>query len=89
MFKIKEIVKTSGKGRAAGWDSITGVVTQVLENSLIVQWNRCAVQDGMPFNELVSSGEFAEAVPHVCRELHAGENGLTAGKLFTTNDEKP
>lgn len=60
MFKVKEIVKTSGRGRTAGWDEQTGTVTKVLENTVLVQWHNLAVVDEMEFDELISTGEFAD-----------------------------
>ena len=65
MFRIKEIVKTSGKGRTADWPEQVGTVTMVTAGSVFVQWHDCAVEDEMSFGELVSTGAFNDIVPVV------------------------
>jgi hypothetical protein len=57
MFKVKEIVKTSGKGRTADWDEQIGIVTKVLENTVLMQWHNLAIEDEMGFDQLVPTGE--------------------------------
>jgi hypothetical protein len=69
MFSIKEIVKPSGKGRTADWPDNSGVVTRVTQESVFVQWLDCAVEDEMKFDELTSTGTFADKVPIVVAEL--------------------
>jgi hypothetical protein len=65
MFKVKEIVKPSGKGRTSSWEeNLRGTVTQVLETTVCVQWHDSAVEDELEFCELFSTGEFADEVPH-------------------------
>lgn len=81
MFKVKEIVKTSGKRRTATWGEQYGTVAKVLENTVLVQWDNCAVQDEMHFDELISTGEFAEQIPHNYRKLRVGKNEITADTL--------
>lgn len=81
MFKVKEIVKTSGKGRTADWDEQIGTVTKVLENTVLVQWHKLAVVDEMEFDELVSTGEFVEQVLSNYRKLFISGDEITANKL--------
>jgi hypothetical protein len=69
MFQVKEIVKPSGKGRTADWPEHLGTVTKVTTHSVFVQWHDCAVEDEMKFDELVSTGTFADNVPVVVAEL--------------------
>ena len=69
MFRIKEIVKPSGKGRTADWPEFPGTVTKVTAESVFVQWRDCAVEDEMNFDELVFTGTFNEIVPVVAAEL--------------------
>lgn len=69
MFQIKEIVKTSGKGRTVNWPENVGTVTKVTEESVFVQWHDCALEDEMHFDELVSTGAFADKIPVVVAEL--------------------
>ena len=76
MFRVKEIVKTSGKGRTADWPEQVGTVTGVTAGSVFVQWHDCAVEDEMDYSELVSTGAFNDAVPVVFAVL-------------TPPDEKP
>ena len=53
-------VKPSGKGRTVDWPENLGTVTRVTKASVFVQWHDCAVEDEMNFDELVSTGTFAE-----------------------------
>ena len=76
MIQVKEIVKPSGKGRTADWPQDLGTVTKVTENSVFVQWHDCAVEDELKFDEVVSTGTFAEIIPIVVAE-------------FSPPDEKP
>ena len=69
MFQIKEIVKPSGNGRTADWPKHVGTVTKVTKESVFVQWHDCAVEDEMKFDEIVSTGKFADKVPVVVAEL--------------------
>ena len=69
MFRIREIVKPSGKGRTADWPEHIGTVTKVTAGSVFVQWHDCAVEDEMKFDELVSTGTFNDIVPVVVAEL--------------------
>jgi hypothetical protein len=69
MFRIKEIVKPSGKERTADWPMHAGTVTKVTAESVFVQWHDCAVEDEMNFDELVSTGTFKDMVPIVVAEL--------------------
>lgn len=69
MFRIKEIVKPSGKGRTADWPEHLGTVARVTKESVFVQWHDCAVEDEMNFDELVSTGAFDVNVPAVVAEL--------------------
>ena len=69
MFRIKEIVKPSGKGRTADWPENVGTVTKVMQETVLVQWHDCAVEDEMSFDELISTGTFADKVPIVVAEL--------------------
>lgn len=87
MFRIKETVKPSGKGRTAGWGEIYGTITEVRESSVIVQWQDMAVEDEMGFDELIATGEFAEKVPRNYRRLNGDENHSTAGTLFIAEDD--
>lgn len=73
MFRIKEIVKPSGKGRTADWPEHVGTVTKVTIESVFVQWHGCAVEDEMNFDELVSTGAFDDIVAVVVAELPASE----------------
>jgi len=47
MFQVKEIVKTSGKGRTADWPEHIGTVTRLTKESVFVQWHNYAVEDGV------------------------------------------
>ena len=88
MFKTKETVKPSGKGRTNGWGEIYGTITRVLEKSVIVQWHDTAVEDEMLFDELISTGEFASKVPRNYREIGDKiENGSTVDKLLNVKDD--
>jgi hypothetical protein len=69
VFQIKEIVKPSGKGRTACWPKDLGTVTKVTDNSVFVQWHNCAVEDELKFDEVVSTGTFADKIPVVVAEL--------------------
>jgi len=69
MFRVKEIVKPSGKGRTADWLEHPGTVTKVTAESVFVQWHDCAVEDEMNFDELVSTGTFNDIVPVVVAEF--------------------
>ena len=69
MFRIKEIVKPSGKGRAADWWKYSGTVSKVTKGSVLVRWHDCAVEDEMNSDELVSTGTFNDSVPVVVVEL--------------------
>lgn len=69
MFQVKEIVKPSGKGRTKDWPKNLGVVTRVTQDSVFVQWQNCAVEDDLKFDEVISTGAFAEKVPNVVAEL--------------------
>lgn len=87
MFKVKVIVAPSGKGRAAKWGEIKRTVTKVLKQTVIVQWQDCAVEDEMKFDEVVPTGRFAAAIPRICRALRATDDAATAGELLTVTDE--
>jgi hypothetical protein len=69
MFQVKEIVKTSGKGRTADWPEHIGTVTSVTKESVFVQWDNYAVEDEMSFDELFSTRTFADKLPVVVAEL--------------------
>ena len=69
MFRIKEIVKPSGKGRTADWPERIGTLTRVTKESVFVQWHDCAVEDEMNSDELTSTGTFNDIVPVVVAEL--------------------
>jgi len=69
MFRIKEVVKPSGKGRTADWLEHTGTVTRVTKESVSVQWHDCAVEDEMKSDELASTGTINDIVPGVVAEL--------------------
>jgi hypothetical protein len=69
MFRIKEIVKPSGRGRTADWSKHIGTVTKVMAESVFVQWHDCAIEDEMNFDEIVSTGTFNDIVPVVVAEL--------------------
>ena len=73
MFQIKEIVKPSGKGRTVEWPEHFGTISRVTAESVFVQWHDCAVEDEMTFDELVSTGTFADKVPVVVAELSPAE----------------
>jgi hypothetical protein len=45
MFFVGEVVKPSGRGRAASWDGMLGTVTRVEGTSVFVQWHESAVED--------------------------------------------
>ena len=62
MFRTKEIVKTSGRGRT-DWPEQVGTVTKVTAGSVFVQWHDCAVEDEMDCDERVSTGTFNDIVP--------------------------
>jgi hypothetical protein len=86
MFKVKEIIKTSGRGRTASWEEQTGTVTKVLESTVLVQWHDSAVEDEMKFDELISTGEFTDQVPNNYRRLCISEDEIVADMLVTIND---
>jgi len=69
MFRVKEIVKTSGKGRTADWPEQVGTVTGVTAGSVFVQWHDCAVETEMNYGELVSTGAFNDIVSAVVADL--------------------
>jgi hypothetical protein len=69
MFRIREIVKPSGKGRTAEWPEHIGTVTSVTKESVFVQWHDCTFEDEMNSDELVSTGTFNDIVPVVVAEL--------------------
>ena len=69
MFRIKEIVKPSGKGRTADWPEQHGTVSKVTVESVFVQWHDYAVEDEMSFDELISTHTFADKLPVVVAEL--------------------
>ena len=69
MFQVKEIVKTSGKGRTADWPDHIGTVTRITKESVFVQWHNYAVEDEMSFDELISTRTFADKLPVVVAEL--------------------
>ena len=69
MFRIKEIVKPSGKGRTADWPEHLGTVTRVTKESVFVQWHDCAVEDEMSLDELASTGTFDDDVPTLVAEV--------------------
>jgi hypothetical protein len=69
MFQVKEIVKTSGKGRTADWPEHIGTVTRVTKESVFVQWHKYAVEDEMSFDELISTRTRADKLPVVVAEL--------------------
>ena len=73
MFQIKEIVKPSGNGRTVDWPENLGTVTKVTKVSVFVQWHDCAVEDEMTFDELVSTGTFADKIPVLVAELSPAE----------------
>ena len=73
MFQIKEIVRPSAKGRTADWPKDQGTVTKVTDSSVFVQWHDCAVEDELKFDEVVSTGNFADKVPIVVAKLSALE----------------
>ena len=73
MFRVKEIVKTSGRGRTADWPEQVGTVTSVTAGSVFVQWHDCAVEDEMNCDELVSTGAFNDVVPVVFAVLRPPE----------------
>ena len=84
MFKIKEIVKPSGRGRTSSWEKdLRGTVTEVLETTVRVQWHDSAVGDEMECCELVSTSECAGKVAQIYRELITDENDSGAGDLLT------
>lgn len=87
MFKVKEIVKTSGRGRTASWDELTGTVTEVLETTVLVQWHNLAVEDEMKFDELVSTGEFADQVLSNYRRISINGNEITADSLVAIEEK--
>lgn len=87
MFKAKEIVKTSGKRRTATWGEQYGTVAKVLENTVLVQWHNCAVQDEMQFDELVSTGKFAPEIPQNYRKICLSGNEITADTLLTNYEQ--
>jgi hypothetical protein len=73
MFRVKEVVRPSGKDRTAGWPRQAGTVTKVMADSVFVQWDDCAVEDEMTFDELVSTGTFSDIVPVVVAGLPPGK----------------
>lgn len=87
MFIVKEIVKTSGKGRTAGWGEQYGTVVKALENTALVQWRDSAVEDEMQFDELVSTGEFAPEIPQNYRRICLSGNEITADTLLTNYEQ--
>jgi hypothetical protein len=76
MFQIKEIVKPSGNGRTVDWPETFGTVTKVTKESIFVHWHDSAVEDEMNFDELVSTGTFADKIPVVVAELPLKLSGL-------------
>jgi len=87
MFKLKEIVKISGKGRTAAWGEQHGTVVEVMESTVLVQWHNSAVVDEMEFDELISTGEFANQAPNNYRRLDLNGNEITADKLIITYEK--
>jgi hypothetical protein len=69
MFRVKEIVKPSGKGRTAEWPEHLGTVTRVTAVSVFVQWYDYAIEDEMKFDELISTGTFNDTLPVVFADL--------------------
>lgn len=69
MFRIKEIVKPSGKRRTADWPEHIGTVTRVTKESVFVQWHKYAVEDEMSSHELISTRTRADKLPFVVAEL--------------------
>ena len=69
MFRIKEIVKPSGKRRTADWPEHIGTVTRVTKESVCVQWHNYSVEDEMGFDEFISTRTFADNLPVVVAEL--------------------
>ena len=69
MFQVKEIVKTSAKGRTADWPEHIGTVTRVTKDAVFVQWQNYAVEDEMSFDELISTRTRADKLPFVVAEL--------------------
>ena len=69
MLRVKEIVKTSAKGRTADWPEHIGTVTRVTKDSVFVQWQNYAVEDEMSFDELISTRTFVDKLPVVVAEL--------------------
>jgi hypothetical protein len=69
MFQVKEIVKPSGEGRTVDWPEHLGTVTKVTKDSVFVQWHDCVVEDELNFDELVSTGTFADKFPVVVAVL--------------------
>ena len=63
------MAKGSGKGRTVDWPENVGTVSKVTKESVFVQWHDCAVEDEMTFDELVSTGTFADKIPTVVAEL--------------------
>ena len=55
-FKIKDIVKPSGKGRTAKWRKTEGTVTSVRKKSVFVIWHGTCVEDQMELAELIKVG---------------------------------
>ena len=44
-------------------------LSKVTEESVFVQWHDCAVEDELNFDEVVSTGAFADKIPIVVGEL--------------------
>lgn len=86
MYKVKEIVKTSGAGRTAAWGEQYGTIVKVLEDTVLVQWHNTAVEDEMDFDKLVSTGEFAPQIPSSYRKLCLRADEITDEVLVTIND---
>jgi len=83
MYKVKEIVKTSGAGRTATWGEQYGTIVKVLEDTVLVLWHNTAVEDEMDFDELVSTGEFAPQNPSNYRKLCLRGDEITDEVLVT------
>lgn len=86
MFQIREIVKPSGFGRTASWGGMFGIVTEVLDNSVYVSWYGLEFEDQMRFDELVSTGRFAESLPDDYRLLRIAEDETDGGEIIESDN---
>lgn len=81
MLRRNEIVRPSGLRRTEGWGEMFGIVTDVLENSILVSWHGLEFEDEMEIDEVISTSRFAETMPEELRLIreHEIDSDITEG----------